>query len=165
MKPAGLILVVDDNPNDVVMTVAALRKQNLPHLIEVVNDGAEALDYLYRRGDFVNRDGGHPQAVLLDLKMPRVDGLEVLRQIKADAALKMIPVIMLTSSRETSDVLKCYQLGVNAYVVKPVNYQEFIETLRGLGSFWSLVNEPPPQSAAAPCAFARGEHELTTRAA
>lgn len=165
MNPSRCLLVVDDSANDVAMTVAALKKQNLPHLIAVANDGAEALDYLYRRGDFQNRDGGQPQAVLLDLKMPRVDGLEVLRQMKGDAELKLIPVIMLTSSREERDVLKCYQLGANAYVVKPVDYRDFVETLKELGVFWTVINEPPPPMAPRPFAPACLEPARTTTAA
>ncbi len=150
MNPPPHILIVDDSAEDVLMTLTALKKQNLPSEAVVASDGAEALDYLYRRGEFQNRPGIQPRAVLLDLKMPRVDGMEVLRQMKSDSELKMIPVVMFTSSREASDVLKCYQLGVNAYVVKPVNLREFMEAIKEVSVFWIVINEPPPLQPAAP---------------
>jgi CheY-like chemotaxis protein len=111
--------------------------------VVVVSDGAEALDCLYRRGQYAMRPAGHPAVVLLDLKMPKVDGLEVLRVIKGDAKLKSIPVVMLTSSREEPDLTESYKLGVNAYVVKPVDYQEFVKAVTGLGVFWAIINEQP----------------------
>jgi CheY-like chemotaxis protein len=128
------ILLVEDSLKDIELVLAALKKNNFANDIVVARDGAEALDYLYRRGKFRSRDDGLPIAMLLDLKMPKVDGLEVLRQIKSDAALKVIPVVMLTSSREETDLVKSYKLGVNAYVVKPVGFQEFIDAIRQTGS-------------------------------
>jgi CheY-like chemotaxis protein len=141
------ILLVEDSLKDIELVLAALKKNNFANDIVVARDGAEALDYLYRRGKFRSRDDGLPIAMLLDLKMPKVDGLEVLRQIKSDAALKVIPVVMLTSSREETDLVKSYKLGVNAYVVKPVGFQEFIDAIRQTGMFWAVVNEPPPETA------------------
>jgi len=140
------ILLVEDNLKDVEMVLAALKKNNFANDVVVARDGAEALDYLYRRGQFRSRDDGLPIAMLLDLKMPKVDGLEVLRQIKSDDALKIIPVVMLTSSREEADLVKSYKLGVNAYVVKPVGFQEFVDAIRQTGMFWAVVNEPPPET-------------------
>jgi len=141
------ILLVEDSLKDIELVLAALKKNNFANDSVVARDGAEALDYLYRRGKFRSRDDGLPIAMLLDLKMPKVDGLEVLRQIKSDAALKVIPVVMLTSSREETDLVKSYKLGVNAYVVKPVGFQEFIDAIRQTGMFWAVVNEPPPETA------------------
>jgi CheY-like chemotaxis protein len=138
------ILLVEDNEHDIELTIAALDGYNLANKVDVARDGAEALDYLYKRGVFANRANGFPIVVLLDLKMPRVDGLEVLRQMKADPELKSIPVVMLTSSREEQDLVRSYELGVNAYVVKPVNFQQFLESVKQLGCFWALINEPPP---------------------
>ena len=140
------ILLVEDNLKDIEMVLAALRKNNFANEIVVARDGEEGLDYLYRRGQFRSRDDGPPIAILLDLKMPKVDGLEVLRQIKGDDALKVIPVVMLTSSREETDLVKSYKLGVNAYVVKPVGFQEFIDAIKQTGMFWAVVNEPPPET-------------------
>lgn len=142
--PCKKILLVEDDPRDVELTLTALAEHHLANEVLAVSDGAEALDYLYRRGKFLGRTGGNPVAVLLDLKMPRVNGLEVLRVVKSDAALRMIPIIMLTSSREEPDLLQCYALGVNAYVVKPVNFMEFMNAIKALGVFWVAVNEPPP---------------------
>ncbi|MCI0707452.1 MAG: response regulator [Ignavibacteriae bacterium] len=142
------ILLAEDNPNDVELTLAALSENNLANEVIVVRDGAEALDYLFRRGNYRLRTPGHPAVILLDLKMPKVDGLEVLRTIKADKELCVIPVVMLTSSREELDVVNSYKLGVNAYVVKPVEFQEFIDAVKQLGVFWALINEPPPGSQA-----------------
>ncbi|HEY6239649.1 MAG TPA: response regulator [Burkholderiales bacterium] len=139
------ILLAEDNLNDIELVLAALKKNNLANEIVVTRDGAEALDYLYRRGQFRSREDGLPIAMLLDLKMPKVDGLEVLKQIKADDALKVIPVVMLTSSREEADLVKSYQLGVNAYVVKPVGFQQFVDAIKQTGMFWAVINEPPPQ--------------------
>ncbi len=140
------ILLAEDNPKDVELTLTALDEHNLANEVVVVNDGAEALDYLYCRGKFAMRADNNPAVVLLDLKMPKVDGLEVLRTIKKDDKLKMIPLVILTSSREEKDLVESYKLGVNAYVVKPVNFQQFIEAVKELGAFWAVVNEPPPGS-------------------
>jgi len=141
------ILLVEDNPNDVELTLAALAEHHLANEVVVLRDGAEALDYLYARGPFRDRANGHPAFVLLDLKMPKVDGLEVLRQMKGDERLKTIPVIMLTSSREERDLVESYRLGVNAYVVKPVDFGAFVEAVKQLGGFWALLNETPRASA------------------
>jgi CheY-like chemotaxis protein len=138
------ILIAEDNDNDLELTLAALRSHNVANGVDVVRDGAEALDYLYRRGPFAGRSLAPLALVLLDLKMPKVDGLEVLRQIKGDAGLRLMPVVMLTSSREEIDVLRSYELGVNAYVVKPVEFGQFMEAVRQLGSFWAVLNEVPP---------------------
>lgn len=140
------ILLAEDNPKDVELTLTALDEHNLANEVIVVSDGAEALDYLYCRGKFKMRTGGHPAVVLLDIKMPKVDGLEVLRTIKKDDNLKTIPVVILTSSREEKDLIESYKLGVNAYVVKPVDFQQFVEAVKKLGAFWAIVNEPPPGS-------------------
>ncbi len=129
------------------LTLTALDEHNLANEVVVVNDGAEALDYLYRRGKFQMRIGSHPAVVLLDLKMPKVDGLEVLRTVKADPALKAVPIVILTSSREEKDLVESYKMGVNAYVVKPVEFQRFVDAVRELGVFWAVVNEAPPGSA------------------
>lgn len=140
------ILLAEDNPKDVELTLAALEEYNLANEVVVANDGAEALDYLYRRGKFAMRSDNNPAVVLLDLKMPKVDGLEVLRTIKSNPDLKTIPVVMLTSSREENDLVESYRLGVNAYVVKPVDFQQFVDAVKKLGSFWALLNEAPPGS-------------------
>lgn len=144
MNSLKRILFAEDSPRDAEMTLAALGAHNLANAVVHVRDGAEALDYLYRRGVFAGRTGEQPVVVLLDLKMPKVDGLEVLRQIKGDLALKTIPVVMMTSSREEQDVVSSYQLGVNAYVVKPLKFQEFVAAVKQVGAFWAVVNEPPP---------------------
>lgn len=141
------ILLAEDNVKDVELVLAALKKNNLANEVVVARDGAEALDYLYRRGSFQARKDGLPIAIFLDLKMPKVDGLEVLRQIKTDDALKVVPIVMLTSSREEADLVKSYQLGANAYVVKPVGFQEFVDAIKQTGMFWAVINEPPPQAA------------------
>jgi two-component system response regulator len=138
------ILLAEDNANDVELTLAALRENKLANDVVVVSDGAEALDYLFARGAFAGRQNGNPALILLDLKMPKVDGIEVLRQIKSDPHMKSIPVVMLTASREEQDLVKSYALGVNAYVVKPVDFQEFVEAVKLLGGFWAVVNQPPP---------------------
>jgi CheY-like chemotaxis protein len=140
------ILMVDDSPRDTEMALDALAQHNLANEVVALRDGAEALDYLYRRGQFAGRVAGNPAVVLLDLKMPKVDGIEVLRQLKSDPQLKMIPVVILTSSREEQDLLKSYQLGVNAYIVKPVLFDKFVEAVKLVGAFWAVVNEPPPGS-------------------
>ena len=138
------ILLVEDNPRDLELTQAALTKCNLANEVVVARDGAEALDYLYRRGGFSGRPMGHPAVVLLDLKLPKVDGLELLEMVKSDPALRHVPIVMLTSSREEQDVVKSYDLGVNAFVVKPVDFAEFFQAIRDLGAFWAILNEPPP---------------------
>jgi CheY-like chemotaxis protein len=137
------ILLVEDDPHDVELTLAALEEHNLANSVIVVSDGAEALDYLYCRGQFKMRTSGPPVVVLLDLKMPKVSGLEVLKTIKADANLKTTPVVVLTSSREEPDLIESYKYGVNAYVVKPVDFAEFIKAVKRLGIFWAAINEPP----------------------
>ena len=144
--PVKRILLVDDSPRDTELALDALAQHNLANEVVALRDGVEALDYLYRRGPFVDRTAGNPAVVLLDLKMPKVDGIEVLRQIKSDQQLKMIPVVVLTSSREEQDLVTSYQLGVNAYIVKPVQFQEFVEAVKLVGAFWAVVNEPPPGS-------------------
>jgi CheY-like chemotaxis protein len=144
------ILLVEDTPNDVELTLAALEENNLANEVVVVRDGAEALDYLYRRGIFKLRTTGHPAVVLLDLKLPKVDGLEVLQQVKGDPDLRSVPIVMLTSSREEQDLVRSYDLGVNAYVVKPVGFADFVTALKELGLFWAVINEPPPGSVPAP---------------
>jgi len=137
------VLLAEDDPNDVELTLAALKEHKLANRVVVVQDGAEALDYLYRKGRFSDRPAGNPIVVLLDLKMPKVDGLEVLRQIKHNPAFKSIPVVVLTSSRQDQDIIESYQLGVNAYVVKPVAFAEFVKSVQHIGLFWMLTNEPP----------------------
>ena len=137
------ILLAEDNPKDVELTLTALDEHHLVNEVVVVNDGAETLDYLYRRGKFAMRADNHPAVVLLDLKMPKVDGLEVLRTIKSDHDLKTIPVVILSSSRQEKDVIESYKLGVNAYVVKPVDFKKFIDAVKQIGAFWALINEPP----------------------
>ncbi len=143
LKP---ILLVEDNPKDVELSLVALGKSQLANEVVVVRDGAEALDYLRCQGNYNNRAQGNPAVVLLDLKLPKIDGLQVLEQIKSDPHLQSIPVVILTSSREEKDLLRGYRLGVNAYVVKPVSFKEFIEAIQELGVFWALINEPPPGS-------------------
>src|SRR5882724_4268503 len=138
------ILLAEDDPNDVELTLRALEEHNLANKVAVVHDGEEALDYLYRRGKFKACVNGNPIFMLLDLKMPKLNGIEVLRQMKADEKLKMIPIIVLSSSREAPDLAECYQLGVNAYVVKPVDFHDFIKAVKELGVFWAAINEPPP---------------------
>ena len=137
------ILLVEDDPRDAELTLAALAEHNLANQVMVVHDGAEALDYLFCRGKFKDRANGHPILVLLDLKLPKVNGLEVLKAIKADEQLKILPVVVLSSSRETPDVAECYRHGVNAYVVKPVDFAEFMKAVKLLGIFWAAINEPP----------------------
>lgn len=145
MSDLKRILLVEDSEHDVELTLAAL-EEHLANRVDVARDGVEALDYLYRRGAFASRGAEDPVVVLLDLKMPRLDGLEVLRQVKGDAALRSIPVVMLTSSREERDLVESYRLGANAYVVKPVDFQQFADAVRQLGVFWAVVNEPPPEA-------------------
>jgi len=146
MPSMGRILLVEDDPKDVELTMTALEEYNLTNEVVVAMDGEEALDYLYYRGKFQRRSGDNPAVVLLDLKLPKVDGLEVLETIKQDEKLRMIPVVVLTSSREERDLVASYKLGVNAYVVKPVDFHEFVNAIKELGVFWAIINEPPPGS-------------------
>jgi CheY-like chemotaxis protein len=146
MSTLGRILIVEDDPNDVELTLTALEEYKLANEVVVTRDGEEALDYLYCRGNFKNRSTGNPAVLLLDLKLPKRDGREVLQQIKSDEKLKMIPVVVLTSSHEEKDVVASYKLGVNAYVVKPVDFHEFVNAVKELGVFWAVINEPPPGS-------------------
>ena len=141
------ILLAEDNLDDIELTLRVLAEYHLANKVDVVRDGVETLDYLFRRGRFADRPPGNPALLLLDNKMPRVDGLEVVRRVKADERLKTIPVVMLTSSREQGDLFKSYELGVNAYVIKPVDFYDFVNAVRELGGFWGIVNEPPPRSA------------------
>jgi len=140
------ILLVEDDPNDVELTLTALKEFNLANDVVVVSDGAEALDFLFKRGAFSERTNGNPVVILLDLNFPKISGLEVLKQVRESENLKMIPVVILTSSREEKDLNDGYSLGTNAYVVKPVEFQQFLEAIRQLGAFWALINEPPPGS-------------------
>ena len=146
MDILGRILMVEDDPKDAELTLTALGDHNLTNEVVVIHDGEQALDYLYRRGSFEARSNENPAVLLLDLKLPKVDGLEVLQQIKSDNTLKMIPVVVLTSSREERDMVASYKLGVNAYVVKPVDFHEFVNAIKELGMFWAIINEPPPGS-------------------
>ncbi len=143
MEMLKRILLVEDDPNDIELTIGALSEHNLANEIVIARDGVEALDYLYRRGDFASRSDENPIVILLDLKMPRLDGLQVLRQLKSDEELRFIPIVILTSSRESRDLQECYRLGVNAYVVKPVRFTEFVDAVKGLSVFWVLINELP----------------------
>jgi len=146
MTELGRILMVEDDPNDVELTLTALGEYNLANEVVVTRDGAEALDYLYCRGNFAGRTTDNPAVLLLDLKLPKVDGLEVLKQIKSEEKLRVIPVVVLTSSREERDLVESYRLGVNAYVVKPVDFHEFVNAIKELGVFWAVINQPPPGS-------------------
>ncbi|MGV3483801.1 MAG: response regulator [Planctomycetaceae bacterium] len=143
LKP---ILLVEDNPKDLELTLLALERSNLANDVVVVRDGAEALEYLFRTGRYQDRPVGSPAVVLLDLQLPKIDGIQVLEKLKTDEALRAIPVVMLTTSREEKDLVRSYKLGVNAYVVKPVAFKEFIEAIQELGIFWAVLNEPPPGS-------------------
>ena len=146
MSELGRILLVEDDPRDVELTLTALSEYNLANEVVVTRDGAQALDYLYSRGEFSARSNDNPAVMLLDLKLPKVDGLEVLQQIRSDERLKLIPVVVLTSSHEEKDMMRSYQLGVNAYVVKPVDFHEFVNAIKELGVFWAVINQPPPGS-------------------
>lgn len=146
MEKLGRILMVEDDNNDVEMTLAALEEYNLANEVALTRDGEEALDYLYCRGKYQSRLNENPAVLLLDLKLPKVDGLEVLRQVKSDEKLKMIPVVVLTSSHEEKDMVASYKLGVNAYVVKPVDFHEFVNAIKELGVFWAVINVAPPGS-------------------
>jgi CheY-like chemotaxis protein len=145
LKP---ILLAEDNPRDAELTLEALADNNLVNRVTHVRDGVEALEYLRCEGRFATRTPGNPAVVVLDIKMPRLDGIDVLRAIRADPALRLIPVVMLTSSREEHDLIRSYELGSNAYVVKPVKFTEFVEAVKQLGIFWAMLNELPPQGAA-----------------
>jgi len=144
MNSLRTILLAEDNPNDVELTVSALSKLNLVNEVTVVNDGVEVMDYLRYEGKYKQRKKVNPAVLLLDIKMPRMDGIDVLRAIRNDPALKLLPIVMLTSSREEPDLKICYELGVNAYVVKPVDYNEFMEVVKQLGIFWAVINEISP---------------------
>jgi CheY-like chemotaxis protein len=139
--------MVEDDPRDVELTLTALEDYKLANEVVVCRDGQEALDYLYSRGKFSDRVNENPAVILLDLKLPKVDGLEVLQQVKSDERLRMIPVVMLTSSHEEKDMMQSYKLGVNAYVVKPVDFHEFVNAVKELGVFWAVINQPPPAAA------------------
>jgi CheY-like chemotaxis protein len=143
LKP---ILLVEDNPKDLELTLVALEKSNLANEVITLRDGVEALDYLLRRGPFSGRSAGNPAVVLLDLKLPRLDGIQVLEQVRSTPVLQSVPVVMLTTSREEKDLVRSYKLGVNAYVVKPVAFKDFIDAIQDLGVFWAVLNEPPPGS-------------------
>ena len=143
LKP---ILLVEDNPRDLELTLVALERSQLANDVIVMRDGAEALDYLLRRGEHAQRADGNPAVLLLDLKLPKIDGLEVLKTVRETSELRSIPVVMLTSSREEPDLMKAYELGVNAYVVKPVEFRDFVTAISDLGIFWAVLNEPPPGS-------------------
>jgi CheY-like chemotaxis protein len=146
MNGLGRILLVEDDLKDIDLTLKALAQYNLANEVVVARDGEEALDYLFHRGAFESRNSENPAVLLLDLKLPQVDGLEVLQQIKSDDQLKVIPVVVLTSSHDEKDVVASYKLGVNAYVVKPVDFHQFVDAIKELGVFWAVINEPPPGS-------------------
>lgn len=146
MTKSSKILLVEDDPNDVELTLSALGRDRQQGEIAVVRDGQEALDYLFRRGDYASREEINPPVVLLDLKLPKVSGMEVLERVKADPSLKTVPVVVLTSSREERDLLTSYDLGTNAYVVKPVDFQDFIEAVNQVGLFWTVINQAPPDT-------------------
>lgn len=144
MNQPRRILIVDDSPRDTELALDALAEYHVANEVVALRDGAEALDYVFRRGAFQERTGGEPAVILLDLKMPKVDGLEVLRVVKSDPALRRIPVVIMTSSREEQDLVRSYELGVNAYVVKPLDFRQFTEAMRLVGAFWVVLNEAPP---------------------
>jgi len=146
MNKLKAILLAEDNPNDVELTLAALNEQNLANRVVVVHVGVEVMEYLHCKGNFKNRAKGNPAVLLLDIKMPRMDGIEVLLAIRSDPRIKTIPVVMLTSSREEPDLKRCYELGANAYVVKPVDFKEFMDAIKHLGVFWALINELPKET-------------------
>lgn len=146
MSILGRILLVEDDPRDIELTLTALQEYNLVNDVFVARDGQEALDYLYCRDQFSGRDGSRPAVILLDLKLPKINGLEVLQQIRSDQELRLLPVVILTSSHEEKDLVRSYELGVNAYVVKPVDFHAFVNAVKDLGVFWAMINEPPPGS-------------------
>lgn len=137
------ILLVEDNPDDVELTIHALKKNNIINPVAVARDGQDALDYLFYKGKYSAADHQLPNVILLDLKLPKVDGIEVLQKIKSDRKLKLIPVVVLTSSKEESDLIKSYDLGVNSYIRKPVDFDQFVETVKQIGFYWMLINEQP----------------------
>jgi CheY-like chemotaxis protein len=145
MTKLRTILLAEDNPNDIELTLEAMAENNLANQVVVVNDGVKALEYLRCEGKYKHRKEGNPAVVLLDIKMPRMDGIEVLRKIRSEPALKKLPVVILTSSREEQDLVTTYELGVNAYVVKPVDFQQFMNAVKEIGVFWALLNELPPE--------------------
>jgi len=147
--PLRSILLVEDNPRDLELSLAALARCKLANPIDIARDGVEALDYLRCEGEWAERGPGNPAVVLLDLKLPKVDGIEVLEKVKGDPQLRHVPVVMLTSSREERDLVRSYQLGVNAFVVKPVDFTAFLQAIQDLGMFWGVLNEPPPRGARA----------------
>lgn len=146
MSDLKRILLVEDDPKDVELTLTGLAEYNLANEVVVARDGEEALDYLYRRGNYQTRSNGNPAVMLLDLKLPKVNGFEVLQQVRGNENLKMIPVVVLTSSNEEHDLVRSYKLGVNAYVVKPVDFHQFVNAVKELGAFWAVINEAPPGS-------------------
>jgi CheY-like chemotaxis protein len=146
MEDYKIILLVEDNPGDAELTLKALQDKSLANKIEWVRDGVEALDFLFRRGTWEGRASSDPVLILLDLNMPRLDGHDVLQSVKGDPTLRRIPVVIMTSSREGPDLHKAYDLGANAYVVKPLNFKEFVTAVKNIGTFWALINEPPPGS-------------------
>lgn len=145
MQELKTILLAEDNPKDVELILEALSESNLANLVVVVHDGVEALEFLHCQGQFKMRKHGNPAVLMLDIKMPRMDGIEVLEAIRHDPGLKMLPVVMLTSSREEPDLKRCYELGTNAYVVKPLDFSKFMEVIKEIGIFWALINEIPPE--------------------
>jgi CheY-like chemotaxis protein len=150
METIKRILLIEDDSNDIELTLSALSEHNLANEVVVARDGVEAIDYLYRRGSFAQHPPGNPVVILLDLKMPRLDGIQVLKQLKSHEQMRLIPVVVLTSSREDRDLEECYKLGIGAYVVKPVRFTEFVEAVKQIGVFWVLINEPPPGSVKKP---------------
>lgn len=150
------ILLVEDSINDVELILTSLAENHLGNEVVVVRDGEEALDYLYRRGMYRLRREGNPVVVLLDLKLPKINGIEVLAELKANPVLRTVPIVVLTSSREEQDLSSCYELGTNAYVVKPIDFHEFVDVIQGLGLFWAIINEPPPGSMPVPRSNAQG---------
>ena len=141
------ILIVDDSPKDVELAISALSQKNLANEVDVAEDGEEALDYLYKRGRFADNESGNPAVILMDIKMPKMDGIECLKLIRSDPKFNLIPVIMVTSSREERDLVESYRLGANSYVVKPVDIVQFIDAIKVLGQYWAVINQPPPVSA------------------
>ena len=145
MNKLKRILLVEDTKADIELTMAALEEHNLANVVDLALDGEEALDYLDKKGKFTDRPDCNPIVILLDLKMPKVDGMDVLKKIRSDKRFKLIPVVILTSSREEKDVIESYRLGINAYVVKPVDFDKFVEAIKEIGLFWAVINEPPPE--------------------
>jgi CheY-like chemotaxis protein len=146
MEELKIILLAEDNPKDVELTLEALSEHNLANHVTVVRDGVEIIEFLRREGKYILRKPGLPAVLLMDIKMPRMDGIEVLRTVRGDPALKLLPIVILTSSREEQDLIKSYELGVNAYVVKPVDFKDFIQAVKEIGVFWAVINEIPPQN-------------------